>query len=66
MQAFVDDLGVDGMVHIADLDGSIWSDFEVYGQPAWVFIDDDGRTDSFLGGLGLDGLTRAVESLIAT
>lgn len=65
MRDFVDELGVDGIVHVADVDGTIWQSFGIYGQPAWVFVDDDGRVDAYLGGLGVDGLTQAVEALIA-
>lgn len=66
MQAFVDDLGVGAFEHIADIDGDVWQRFGITGQPAFVFVNDDGTLDPHLGALGLDGIEARVEGLLAS
>ncbi|MGD9701201.1 MAG: redoxin family protein [Acidimicrobiia bacterium] len=66
MRAFVDDTGTGSLTHLADLDGSVWSAFGVYGQPAYAFIDDTGEIDVFVGGMGGDALAERVDELLAT
>lgn len=63
MLNFVNDLGVDRFPHIFDEDGSVWSDYGVLSQPAFVFINDDGETSLHTGALGRDELTNRVEEL---
>ncbi|MFQ5557523.1 MAG: hypothetical protein ACE5GB_08475 [Acidimicrobiales bacterium] len=65
MQAFIDDLGVGDIDHIDDSEGAIWARFGVIGQPAWIFVNDDGAVGSHLGGLGTRNLTSVAEQLIA-
>ncbi|CAM4088173.1 redoxin domain-containing protein [Nocardiopsis rhodophaea] len=58
MKKFVDDTETDGMTHIVDDDGSIWSGFEVTGQPAFSFLRADGTFHTVSGTLSdadLDG-----------
>ncbi len=45
MQAFVNDYGVGGFAHLADLDASIWQRFGVTLQPAYAFVGADGSID---------------------
>jgi thiol-disulfide isomerase/thioredoxin len=45
MQAFVDNYGVGGFEHLADLDAAIWQRFGVTYQPAYAFISADGSVD---------------------
>jgi thiol-disulfide isomerase/thioredoxin len=66
MVEFIDDTGTGDLTHLADLDGSVWSAFGVYGQPAFAFIDDDGEIEVFIGGLGGTALAERVDELIAT
>lgn len=42
MQGFVDQYGVSGFEHLADVDGSVWSSFGISYQPAFAFIGEDG------------------------
>ena len=65
MRAFIDERGVSGFAHIGDETGEIWNTFGVVGQPAYVFISDDGSTETLRSGLGLDELTRRAEALLA-
>jgi hypothetical protein len=65
MQAFVDDTGVDGFPHVNDVDGSIWTSYDVYVQPAYGFITADGRLETVSGALGAEALTEIVELLLA-
>ena len=66
MEAFIDEVGVSALRHVADESGSIWMDYEVRSQPAWVFIDDDGTATSLIGALGEDGLADEIENLLAS
>ena len=52
MNQFVDDTGTGALEHVIDDDGSIWTAFEVYGQPAFAFVDENGRIEVFVGTLG--------------
>ena len=52
MNQFVDDTGTGALEHVVDDDGSIWTAFEVYGQPAFAFLDGSGEIDVFVGTLG--------------
>lgn len=38
MREFVSDTGMEQMTHIVDEDGSIWSGFDVTGQPSFSFL----------------------------
>lgn len=64
MQDFVDDLGVGGFAHIQDLENVIWSRYDVFTQPTFVFIDDDGSIETTRQ-LGEAGLTERVTALIS-
>jgi class 3 adenylate cyclase len=46
MAAFVDETGVGGFAHIQDLENEIWRRYGVQSQPTFVFIDDDGSTET--------------------
>ena len=50
-RAFVDEHGLDHLLHVVDDDGSLWARFGVSYQPAWVFVDDDGTMRTVAGGL---------------
>ena len=64
MREFVTDTGVDAFTHLDDRDGSIWASYEVFAQPAYAFISDDGRLETFPGALGAEGLTEIIELLL--
>lgn len=66
MADFVSDTGTEAITHVADLDGSIWNSYGIYGQPAFAFIDDDGTVEVFVGSMGGDALAERVDALIAT
>lgn len=63
MQEFVDDYGVDGFTHLADLNGSLWKRFGVVRQPATAFIDDSGSIEVVRGELGERGLAKQLARL---
>ena len=54
-------LHIDGFVHIADLDGSVWARFGVFGQPASVVVTADGSVTGHMGDLDADGFADLVE-----
>ena len=66
MREFVDDTGTGSIIHLADLDGDVWSAFGIYGQPAFAFIDDSGEVEVFIGGMGGKALAERIDELIAT
>lgn len=63
MDAFVADTGTEGISHVADLDGTIWAQFGVFAQPAFVFVDREGSATGWLGGLGEPLLDEVAASL---
>ena len=54
-------LHIDGFVHIADLDGSVWARFGVLRQPASVVVAADGSVTGHMGDLDSDGFADLVE-----
>jgi len=66
MEGFVADTGTDGLTHVADESGSIWSDFGVVTQPAYAFVDDDGSVEVVVGALGEAALTERMTDLAAS
>lgn len=65
MDDFVAETGTAGFTHVADLDGSIWSSFGVFAQPAFAFINDDGSVETFVGSLGKQALSEQIDELLA-
>lgn len=65
MQAFVDEHAL-AFPHAVSEDGSLWDRFGVPFQPAWVFVNDDGRTAVIQGSLPLDELRRHLDELAAS
>ena len=63
MEDFISNLDVGTFPHTIDEDGSIWEQFGIRSQPSFVFINDDGTASVHNGGLGIDGLTAAIEQL---
>ncbi len=51
MREFVEKYSLNSMVNVADVDGEIWDRFGITGQPAFVLIDDDGRSQTIFGGV---------------
>ncbi len=64
MQGFVADTGTDGLVHIADTDGSIYTGFGVSSQTTFAFVDDDGTIEIVRGPLSEDDLRARTQALI--
>jgi len=65
MQVFVDEHAL-AFPHAVSEDGSLWDRFGVPFQPAWVFVNDDGRTTVIHGSLALDELRRHLDALAAS
>ena len=63
MRDFVSDTGTEGITHLDDSSGEIWASYEIYAQPAFAFITDDGRLETYVGSLGA-GLAEIIDQLI--
>lgn len=63
MQAFVDRFGLEFPQAVTE-DGSLWADFGVAYQPAWVFVEDSGETTVVPTELPRDELERILDELI--
>jgi thiol-disulfide isomerase/thioredoxin len=63
MEAFVSDTGTEALTHLVDADGAIWSQFGVFAQPAFAFIDADGTVDVHVGTLGERALRERMGAL---
>ncbi len=66
MAEFVSDTGTGSLTHVIDADGSIWSQFGVFAQPAYAFVDDDGTVEVFVGAMGERALTDKMAALAAS
>jgi len=49
--------------HIVDESGDVWATYGVRTQPAFVFINDDGTSETHIGALGEAGLTERINAL---
>jgi thiol-disulfide isomerase/thioredoxin len=49
MKEFVAKFDMGGFTHIADLNASVWQRFGVTAQPAFAFIDKDGKAEVIIG-----------------
>ncbi len=65
MAVFVDDYGVAGFEHVADLHGEIWSVFGVTAQPSYVFIDDNGEVRRHIGGMQPEDLAAELDFMLS-
>jgi thiol-disulfide isomerase/thioredoxin len=63
MEGFVADTDTGGLTHVVDVDGSIWTSYEVIAQPAFAFLDDSGDVEVFVGALGEDALVERMTAL---
>lgn len=64
MRDFVADTDTGSFVHLDDSSGDIWASYEIFAQPAFAFITDDGRLETFTGPLGADQLAAIVDQLL--
>ena len=64
MQRFVDNFSIEFPQAVSE-DGSLWARFGVPYQPAWVFVNDDGRTQVVSGAIPEDDLKDILDQLIA-
>jgi thiol-disulfide isomerase/thioredoxin len=65
MHEFVADTGTEVITHVIDGDGSIWSEFEVYSQPAFAFVKPDGSIEVSVGRMTQDALAARFAALLA-
>ena len=64
MADFVSDNAVGDFEHLIDIDGVIWSELEIFDQPAFAFVNDDGTIDVNVGSFEQEELTARVQALI--
>ncbi|WP_017626556.1 redoxin domain-containing protein [Nocardiopsis chromatogenes] len=62
MEEFVESTGTEGLRHIVDEDGSIWSGFEVTIQPSFSFLRDSGTFLTYSGTMTEKDLDERVTS----
>ena len=65
MQDFVADTVTGSFPHLVDEEGRLWNRFGVVSQPAFVFVDRTGATETFAGSLGGEELRAIVDDLAA-
>lgn len=51
------------MIHAIDDTGDIWNDFAITSQPAWAFVNDDGKIETNIGALGESALLDRIDKL---
>ena len=64
MESFVEDNAVGDFEHLIDIDGVIWSELEIFDQPAFAFVNDDGTVDVNVGSFEQEELAARVQALI--
>ena len=64
MEDFVNDNLVTDFDHLIDIDGLIWTELEIWDQPAFAFVNDDGTVDVNVGSFDQDELAERVQALI--
>jgi hypothetical protein len=62
MRNFVSTTGVGAFPHVNDTDGTIWREYEVTYQPAFVFVRADGSSETF-GSLDLSDIQSKIDEL---
>lgn len=65
MQAFVEETSTAEITHVADVDGRLWSQFDVIAQPSFVFVTPSGEVQAFTGGLDAAALRDVANQLLA-
>jgi hypothetical protein len=65
MQAFVDEFSLRFPQAVSG-DGSLWARFGVPYQPAWAFVDDDGRVRVIQGVIPPEDLRRILDELVSS
>jgi thiol-disulfide isomerase/thioredoxin len=65
MTRFVRETGVGSFTHLADTSGAIWREYGVAVQPAFAFINSDGKADVRVGSLDEQTLRARVAELAA-
>jgi len=64
LEDFVDKYDLD-FPHAADESGGLRAELGVVGQPTWIFIGADGKTEKVFGELGEEGLVTRLDALVA-
>ena len=64
MQGFVSDTGTDGLTHVADTDGAVYTGFGVASQTTYAFVDDDGTIEVVPGPISEDELRERTAALV--
>ncbi|WP_447007386.1 protein disulfide oxidoreductase [Saccharothrix isguenensis] len=63
MATFVDRFKLDGFTHLADEEAAVWKRFGVTAQPAYAFVDRDGKVDVVTTQLSEEQLRERVTAL---
>ena len=64
MASFVEDNAVGNFEHLIDIEGVIWSELNIFDQPAFAFVNDDGSVDVNVGSFDQVELAARVQALI--
>lgn len=65
MEDFIADTGSSNLQHLADVDGDVWSIYEVTYQYTFAFLNDDGTYETYQGRLSEGELTDRIDALLA-
>ncbi len=66
IQDFIETLPVEGFDHAVDDDGSLWAAYDIFAQPAFTFLNDDGTVQTHIGPLGEAQLSERIDALLAS
>lgn len=66
MRKFVERHDLGFLRHAADESGAVWANAGVRGQPTWIFIDRQGRTETLFGMIDESDLSSRFDRLAAS
>ena len=61
--AFVNSTDTGAITQVWDPAGDLWGQFDIFSQPAWVLVNDDGTSETVIGSFDLDDILDAAEDL---
>ena len=64
MRQFVERYGLQSMETVVDETGELWSSIGILGQPAWIFVDDTGRVETYQSALPESDLEGILDAMI--
>ena len=63
VEEFIERYSVSALPHVFDEQGDIWRQYKISSQPAWIFIDTNGKQERVVGALSDSEIRTKLEDL---